>query len=96
MTGQLTTRERAASILSGAKLRMLEDAGMTVVTRQEWYAQQAQIARLEAKLVGMREHFQVALEHWEMYEDQFVDVERQSFEEASSVLKSSTAGEATL
>ncbi|WDL97820.1 hypothetical protein [Alicyclobacillus sp. ALC3] len=40
-------------------------------------------------IAQLREHLQVALEHWEMYEEQWVDVEREAFDAASVVLGSS-------
>ena len=55
---QLTTRERAAAILSGAKLRMLESERMTVISAEEWYETQA-------ALLAMRK----ALEHAEWLGD---------------------------
>lgn len=61
---ELTTRERAASILSGAKLRMLEAEHMTVVSAAEWYEQQAQLAvmrkAIESVLLVMNNSYGVA------------------------------------
>jgi len=73
---------------------------MTEQQKIEWYRaiiedRDRKISEQQAALVEMREHFQIALEHWEMYEEQFADVEREAFDKASSALESSAAGEAT-
>lgn len=46
MSDQMTTRQRASGILSAAKMRMLEEAGITVVSAAEWYQMQAHIGEL--------------------------------------------------
>lgn len=46
MHDQMTTRQRASSILSAAKMRMLDEAGITVVSAAEWYQMQAHIGEL--------------------------------------------------
>lgn len=43
---RLTTRERAAAILSAHKLRMLEAEHMTVVSALEWYQMQGYLAEM--------------------------------------------------
>lgn len=43
-------RQRAAAILSGAKLRQLEDAGLTVVSQEGWQKQQLVVAAMREAL----------------------------------------------
>lgn len=50
MDDQMTTRQRASAILSAAKMRMLEEAGITVVSREEWYQMQANLAEMRNML----------------------------------------------
>lgn len=44
---EMTTHQRASGILSAAKMRMLEEAGITVVSAAEWYQMQARLSQLQ-------------------------------------------------
>jgi hypothetical protein len=48
-------RHKAASILNGHKLEMLEEAGLMVVDRQEWVDHQLATAAMRRALVNLRE-----------------------------------------
>ncbi|WDL96910.1 hypothetical protein [Alicyclobacillus sp. ALC3] len=43
-------------------------------------------------IAQLREQLQIALEHWEMYEEFFVDAEADAFLAASAVLESTADG----
>lgn len=49
----------------------------------------------QAQLAAMREALKVSLEHWEMYDEFFVDAEREAFAKSCAVLRSSVPGGAT-
>ncbi len=47
-----------------------------------------ELERTRAQLSTVSEQLQIAVEHWEMYEDYFVDVEREACDKARQTLES--------
>ncbi len=52
------------------------------------------VRKQKTQLSTIKDQFQIAVEHWEMYEDQFVDVEQEAYEKARQTLEEISNGNA--